>query len=115
MLFHHDILTLHNSDIIELKDFFSVLVIKPTFKQIEEEPLSVCDLNDALLIWCCFVLHFLLVIFAQEIQGVPHAEGVAETQALVELAKVFGAGAHFVVSVQCRCGSSGFRMVLPSS
>lgn len=89
--------------------------MKPTFKQIEEEPLTVCDLNDVLLIRCCFVLHFLLVIFAQEIQSVPHAEGVAETQALVVLSKVFGAGTHFVVSLQRCCGWSGFRMVLPSS
>lgn len=38
-----------------------------TFKETEEESLSVCDLNDLLLIWCCFILHFLLMVFVQEI------------------------------------------------
>lgn len=42
--------------------------IKPanTFEQTEEESFSVCDLDDLLLIWYCFILHLLLMVFVQE-------------------------------------------------
>lgn len=89
-----------------------LLDIQPvsTFKQIEEESLSICDLYDLFLVWCCFVLHLLLVVFVQETEGITHANGVAEIQALVVLSKVLCANPHFLILL-CR-GYNGLRHVL---
>lgn len=83
-----------------------------TFKQIEEESLSFCDLYDLLLVWCRFFLYLLLIVFVQEIEGITHANGVAEIQALVVLSKVLCANPHPLIFL-C-CSYSGERQVLMS-
>lgn len=72
-----------------------------TFKQIEEESLSICDLYVLLIIWCGFFLNLLVVVFVQETEGITHANGVAEIQALAVLSKVLCTNPHFLIFLCC--------------
>ena len=72
-----------------------------TFKQIEEESLSVCDLYDPNLIWIHFFMYLLLVVFIQETEGVAHADDVAEVQGLAVLSQVFCTNPYIVIFLCC--------------
>lgn len=72
-----------------------------TFKQIEEESLCFRYLYQLRIVRGCFLLQLFLVVFVQVTEGVTHADGVAEDQALVVAAKVVCADTHLLILFFC--------------